>query len=75
LVFFTTFGFMGLEYANIELDDPYGSDPNDFNTVRWAESVYEDVYIAIYKTDGYQRAMELRTRITDRIAGHNSAAT
>uniref|UniRef100_A0A7S3P5P1 Bestrophin homolog n=1 Tax=Amphora coffeiformis TaxID=265554 RepID=A0A7S3P5P1_9STRA len=73
LVFFTTFGFMGLEYANIELDDPFGDDPNDFPSTRWAESVYEDVYIAIYKTDGYQRAMELRTRITDRIAGGSSS--
>lgn len=69
LVFFTTFGFMGLEYANIELDDPFGEDPNDFPSTRWAESVYEDVYITIYKTDGYKAAMALRARIGERIAG------
>ena len=50
LVFFTTFGFMGLEYSNIEMEDPFGTDPNDFPSTRWAESVYEDVYITIYKT-------------------------
>jgi predicted membrane chloride channel (bestrophin family) len=68
LVFFTTFGFMGLEYVNMELDDPFGDDPNDFPSVRWAESVYEDIYISIYKTDGYASALALRNRITERIA-------
>ena len=71
LVFFTTFGFMGLEFANIELDDPFGDDPNDFPSTRWAESVYEDVYITIYKTDGYQSAMDLRARISERVARRN----
>ena len=30
LTFFCTYGFLGLEYVNMELDDPYGNDPNDF---------------------------------------------
>jgi predicted membrane chloride channel (bestrophin family) len=30
LMFFCTYGFLGLEYVNMELDDPYGQDPNDF---------------------------------------------
>jgi hypothetical protein len=32
---------------------------------RWAEQVFEDIYIAIYKTDGYDSAMRLRSRITE----------
>jgi predicted membrane chloride channel (bestrophin family) len=68
LVFFSTFGFLGLEYATIEMDDPFGDDPNDFPATRWAEAVFEDVYITIYKTDGYKSAIELRMRITERIA-------
>lgn len=35
---------------------------------RWAENVFEDIYIFIYKTDGYESAMKLRSRITKRIA-------
>jgi predicted membrane chloride channel (bestrophin family) len=30
LMFFVTYGFLGLEYVNMELDDPHGRDPNDF---------------------------------------------
>mmetsp|Transcript_16229 Transcript_16229/g.21237 ORF Transcript_16229/g.21237 Transcript_16229/m.21237 type:complete len:497 (-) Transcript_16229:57-1547(-) len=68
LMFFITYGFLGLEYVNMELDDPYGNDPNDFPGQRWAETVFEDIYIAIYKTDGYASAVALRSRITERTA-------
>jgi predicted membrane chloride channel (bestrophin family) len=68
LMFFITYGFLGLEYVNMELDDPYGTDPNDFPGKRWAELVYEDIYITLYKTDGFDSAMALRNRITERIA-------
>jgi predicted membrane chloride channel (bestrophin family) len=30
LMIFCTCGFLGLEYVNMEMDDPYGTDPNDF---------------------------------------------
>ena len=30
LMLFITYGFIGLEYVSMELDDPYGNDPNDF---------------------------------------------
>lgn len=30
LVFLLTFGFLGVEYVSIELDDPYGDDPSTF---------------------------------------------
>jgi len=68
LMFFITYGFLGLEYVNMELDDPYGDDPNDFPGQRWAETVFEDVYIAIYKTDGFASAVALRSRISERTA-------
>ena len=31
LVFFMTYGFIGLELISIEMDDPFGDDPNDFD--------------------------------------------
>lgn len=31
VVFFFTYGFIGLELISIEMDDPFGDDPNDFN--------------------------------------------
>lgn len=31
VIFFLTYGFVGLELICIEMDDPYGDDPNDFN--------------------------------------------
>jgi hypothetical protein len=35
---------------------------------RWAQNVFEDIYISIYKTDGFESAFKLRSRITDRVA-------
>lgn len=31
MVFLLTYGFVGLEVVAIELDNPFGNDPNDFN--------------------------------------------
>jgi hypothetical protein len=58
-----TFGYMGLEYVSLEFDDPFGNDPNDFPSQAWAEQVYEDACITVYRTDGHQAAMDLKTRI------------
>ena len=33
---------------------------------RWAATVYEDIYIAIYKLDGFEAAASLRSRIKAR---------
>jgi len=35
--FFITYGFVGLEYVSMELDDPFGDDPNDFDDLGMAE--------------------------------------
>lgn len=64
--FFITYGFIGLEYVSMELDDPYGDDPNDFDNVGMAQMVFEDIYITIYKTDGTESADTLRSRVWDR---------
>jgi hypothetical protein len=30
--------------------------------------VFEDIYISLYKTDGFESTFKLRSRITDRVA-------
>ena len=52
----------------MELDDPFGDDPNDFPAKRWCLNAYEDFYTTIYQVDGFESAAELRSRITDKIA-------
>ena len=52
LIFFITYGFVGLEFVSIELDDPYGDDPNDFDVMGLAKIVFDDIYVAVYDVDG-----------------------
>lgn len=63
IIFFITYGFLGLEYVSIELDDPFGDDPNDFDNKGMSLLVYEDIYIAIYKMDGSKAAQQLRDKV------------
>jgi hypothetical protein len=51
----------------MELDDPFGDDPNDFDNLGMAQIVFEDIYISIYKLDGDQAAYQLRRKIVARI--------
>lgn len=67
IIFLTTYGFIGLEYVCMELDDPFGDDPNDFDDLGMAQLVFEDIYIAIYKLDGEKAAHDLRRKIVARI--------
>jgi hypothetical protein len=67
MVFLTTFGFIGLEYVSMELDDPFGDDPNDLDDLGMAQLVFEDIYISIYKLDGEDAAYTLRRKIVNRI--------
>jgi predicted membrane chloride channel (bestrophin family) len=66
LIFFMTFGFLGIEYVSMTLDDPFGDDPNDFDDAGMAEIVYEDIYAFIHKCDGAEVATELRERVLKR---------
>ena len=58
-----TYGFIGLEYVAIELDDPFGDDPNDFDVRGLAEVVFDDIYIAIHDIDGEEAADALRKNV------------
>jgi putative membrane protein len=61
-IFFITYGFIGLEFVSIELDDPFGDDPNDLDVLELAKVVFEDIYVCIHDIDGEQVARQLRER-------------
>jgi predicted membrane chloride channel (bestrophin family) len=65
LVFFATYGFVGVELVSMELDDPYGDDPNDLDDVAFAQMTFEDIYICILKTDGMKAATKLRDTVKE----------
>lgn len=60
VVFFITYAFVGLEFVSIELDNPFGDDPNDFDVLGLVKVVFEDIYICIYDIDGKEAARQLR---------------
>lgn len=68
MVFLITFGFIGVEYVSMTLDDPFGDNPVDFDEQGMAETVYEDIYLALYKLDGPESVSQLRDRILARYA-------
>jgi hypothetical protein len=63
MIFLITFGFMGMEYVSIELSDPFGEDPSDFDDLGLAQIAFEDCYLAIYQCDGDKWAKSLHDRI------------
>lgn len=63
LIFFITYGFVGLEFVSIELDDPYGDDPNDFDVMGLAKIVFDDIYVAVYDVDGKDAATSLKKNV------------
>eukprot|EP00542_Grammatophora_oceanica_P002347 CAMPEP_0194065714 /NCGR_PEP_ID=MMETSP0009_2-20130614/85623_1 /TAXON_ID=210454 /ORGANISM="Grammatophora oceanica, Strain CCMP 410" /LENGTH=460 /DNA_ID=CAMNT_0038718593 /DNA_START=473 /DNA_END=1855 /DNA_ORIENTATION=- len=68
MMFIVTYGFLGVEYVSMELDDPFGEDPNDFDDLGMAQVVFEDIYINICKTDGIASAAELRCKVSERVS-------
>uniref|UniRef100_A0A7S3LA19 Bestrophin homolog n=1 Tax=Amphora coffeiformis TaxID=265554 RepID=A0A7S3LA19_9STRA len=68
IVFFMTFGFIGVEYVSMTLDDPFGDDAMDFDEQGMAETCYEDMYLTLYKMDGPESVGALRRRISQRYA-------
>lgn len=64
-VFIITYGMIGLEMVAIELDDPFGDDPNDFDHMNMAQKAYEDIYILSLNTDGTDYVSKLRVRMHD----------
>lgn len=66
IVLFVSFGFVGIEYVSMALDDPFGDETNDVDEHGMALLVYEDIYLALYRTDGYTAAVSLRERVLER---------
>ena len=66
IVILISFGFIGVEYVSMSLDDPFGDDTNDVDEHGMALLVFEDIYLAIYRTDGPDAAIALRDRVLDR---------
>lgn len=51
--------FVGLEFVAIELDDPFGDDPNDFDVYGLATVTFKDIYIFIFDLHGEKDSKEL----------------
>jgi len=63
ITFLLTFGFLGLEYASIEMSDPFGVDTTDFDLYSMAQITFEDIYVMIYSIDGKNAAEKLVNRV------------
>jgi predicted membrane chloride channel (bestrophin family) len=64
-IFLMTYGFIGLEIVAIDLDDPFGSDANDFDNMASATCVFEDAYLAIRDVDGEEWVDRLRQKMNE----------
>mmetsp|Transcript_14458 Transcript_14458/g.20816 ORF Transcript_14458/g.20816 Transcript_14458/m.20816 type:complete len:121 (-) Transcript_14458:36-398(-) len=66
VIFFLTYGFMGVEYTSIELDDPFGGDENDFDNERMASVEFEETYLSVVDIDGQEWTDKLRRKMDDK---------
>ena len=78
VIFVITFGFIGMEFVSIQMDDPFGNDENDFNNLALAQMAFEDAYLAIQDVDGVEWADKLRSAmcpriVNDKLATENSS--
>jgi putative membrane protein len=53
--FFMTFTFIGLEFTAIELDDPFGDDPNDIPVESMCYAMLEDIGMALCEAEYHER--------------------
>lgn len=67
MTFFITYGLIGLELSNIEMDDPFGTDPNDFNVEAIARNAYRDILVLIHDIDGDEAAAKVRKSLSESI--------
>jgi len=75
MIFILTYGFLGLEYVSIELDDPFGNDDNDFDNLEMAQRIYEDIYITLFDCDGYEAAENLRKTMSKKVLSTSSPSS
>uniref|UniRef100_A0A7S1Y3W0 Bestrophin homolog n=1 Tax=Grammatophora oceanica TaxID=210454 RepID=A0A7S1Y3W0_9STRA len=75
VIFILTYGFMGLEYVSIELDNPFGDDDNDFDNLGMALTAFEDTYLAILEMDGAEWTERLRHKMGDCGYAHDGRKT
>mmetsp|Transcript_14581 Transcript_14581/g.29175 ORF Transcript_14581/g.29175 Transcript_14581/m.29175 type:complete len:350 (+) Transcript_14581:127-1176(+) len=45
IIFFVTYGFLGLEYVSMEMDEPFGDDLNDFEICQQTQKVFKDIIV------------------------------
>lgn len=62
--FFITYGFVGLAFVTMELDDPFGDDPNDFDDLGMARNVMEMICAILGQVDGAESVLALRLRLS-----------
>mmetsp|Transcript_39304 Transcript_39304/g.91736 ORF Transcript_39304/g.91736 Transcript_39304/m.91736 type:complete len:338 (+) Transcript_39304:948-1961(+) len=65
IIFFMTFGFVGLELVAMELDDPFGNDENDLEVYELSKVVYDDICIFLYDCDGAEMLTLLKEVVDD----------
>lgn len=60
IIFLLTYGFVGLEYVSMELDDPFGDDANDIDDVFLMVQTTQAVYFLIGDSNGekYRQKLE-----------------
>lgn len=63
-IFIITYGFVGLELIAMEIDDPFGEDPNDFDVGIMSQTVYSDILLLIRDVDGLESENEIRKTIS-----------
>ena len=63
-IFIITYGFVGLELIAMEIDDPFGEDPNDFDVGIMSQTVYSDILLLIRDVDGLESENEIRETIS-----------
>jgi len=59
-LFLITYGFIGIELVSIELDDPFGDDPNDLDVMAMAQAVCGDLYSILQDVDGQDAVRKLK---------------
>jgi predicted membrane chloride channel (bestrophin family) len=68
IIFLVTYGFVGLEYAAISFDDPFGDDDNDFDNLGMMYTAWEDIHVTICNADGE----EWRNKLMHRLSIHST---